>query len=390
MILPSDPLIAGDPHRSAYSAGLGDQRHVFVRSGGVLEAGAGFSASAPIAGGATASAGFSTSGLLEYSVLAPYETKASGALELGRDLTVDLPVTAKNARELPRGAEFSVRGSGTVSASASVGAGASAGVGPLTVGVSGGPSTGKSVSGEITLNVKRLDGDRVYVRIGESGSTGRSASVGVRAGVTLDTTAIPALNLGSSKIADFIGGTATKEVKKQVEKLLSAQASASASSSRESREVESFVLDLRTAEGRSAYESLVRLDTGPAARLAAEGKATRAVLDESASSRGRSVNVQVGPAKLLLIDSLRQDRTKRLEATSGEVEQARSLFKRSTSGLLSGERSVTWEGVSIRRRASETLVNELSLKGKRLDLVARSEGMLASADAEIGRALAPP
>ncbi len=348
IIRPSDPIVAGDPHRSAYSAADPD-RHGWLRTGGVVDARVGLSTAIP-AGPATASVGFSASGALDYSVLAPYDLEVGSAGDLAKNMTVDLPFSAENARAMARGAEVSLRGRGTAGFSASVGAGTSAGVGPVTVGASASVSAGASVSGELTLNVKRLDGDRVFVRLGQAAGAAASTSVSARVGTSGVRDAIPELDLPGGAVGAFVEDKATKTVAKEIEKRLSAQASASAGASRGSQEVASFVLDLSTAEGRKAYDALVRLDMAPATKLAAEGKAQRVTYDETSTSRTTGVNIQAGGAKIFLADTLRREREGTLAGgAGGTIDMKTSLFKKSSEGLFSGQRDILWEGTTLKR-----------------------------------------
>jgi hypothetical protein len=349
IVKPGDPLVSADPQRKAYEAAT-TAPHAWVRTGGVMDANVGLSV--PITTGAVgASLGFNASGSLDYSVLAPYPLNASGALDAAENMTTDLPFTAGNALAMQRGEELSIRGAGAVGASASVGAGTSVAAGPLSVGLTAGVSGSVTASGDMTLNVKRLDGNRVYVRIGQDASAALAASIGVRAGVTGVRGALPTGGVPGGALGSYVENKAEDSVASKIESRLTAQATASASDSKASQEVAAYVLDLSTPQGKSAYESLVKLDTGPASRLAAQGPSsgvTKADYAETSDASSHGVDVEVGGEKLFLMNALRQDRTGHLDEADGQtLDMKDSLFSKQQSGLFGGTSSVTWEGQTL-------------------------------------------
>ncbi|HVE83490.1 MAG TPA: hypothetical protein VND93_11605, partial [Myxococcales bacterium] len=355
ILKPGDDAVAKDPQRSAYEQSPeASSPHVWLQTGGVIDANLGLSV--PVnAGGATGSIGFNAGSSLQFSLMSPYGASADGAVDLAARHTIDLPVTAQNARALPRGSEMMLKGQGQVGASGSIGAGTSWTEGPVTVGVSGRVNGSVSASGEITVNVKKLDGDRVYVRLGEAGATRESAGASVDAGVSVDHQQLDDLVNGgldtilSGEVRDFVEKTADKQIDSQVDKLLRKYASAGAqvlkAASQQSAQLDAYVVDLSTPEGRAAYDGLMKLDRGPAERLVAAGDGSVAHYQEHKTTDSFNASAHVGPATLFDFSSSRTDRDGKLHSSGGDATVQQSTYDRSFEWLFAGKKHVTWEGV---------------------------------------------
>ena len=140
----------------------------------------------------------------EHILLGLVQEGSGVAANVLKNMSIDLPFSATNALNMARGQEFSIRGQGRVGAGVSVGTGTSV---PSIPGVDIDLSATASVSvqgeGEITLNVKRLEGNKVFVRVGRELRGSVSGSVGVEAGVRIGRDA-PRIELPGGSITDFL------------------------------------------------------------------------------------------------------------------------------------------------------------------------------------------
>lgn len=347
LIAPQDAQLTGDGQRSAYEKAH-TQPHVWTKLGGVMSANLGLSTSIPV-GPASVSVGFSSSGSLQYSAFAPHDLSPSGVYQAAASATIDLPFTAGNAEKMAQGAEFKLRGHGQVGASSGVSAGYSTTVGPLSVGVTAGANGSVVASGDLSLSVKRLDGDKVYVRIGKVLDASASESVGVHGGASISDSAISSVTdlIPKNPVLDYLTGKATDAVQTQVNNLLSFTAAVNAGQAKEDSHVAAFTLDLSKPEARAAYEALMKLDVGPATALAQQGGAVRAEYDETKVSHQNGVDLEIGPAKLFLLNRLRTDRTGHLEGNDGTLDFTQATFDRSHSSIFGGSTQIEWEGMNI-------------------------------------------
>jgi len=356
IIRPSDPAVAKDPQRSAYEQSpAGAQPHVWLQTGGVIDANLGLSVPINVGGGVTANLGFNSSASLQFSMVSPYAASVDGAVDLAARHTIDLPVTAQNARALPQGSELMLKGQGSVGASASIGGGTNFGGNDVHVGVSARATGSVSAEGEMTVNVKKLDGDKVFVRIGQVGTTKEQVGVRADAGVTVDKQAITDFVGGAldtvlkGELRDFLEKPAEKQIGSQVEKLLQKYGSASASivkgMGQQSQQLDAYVIDLSSPQGQRAYDALMHLDRGPANALMASGDASVAHYSERSKTDSLSAGVKIGPATLFDFKSSSKQRDGELRSSGGDATVKQSVVDRSTEWLFAGKKHATWEGV---------------------------------------------
>jgi len=110
---PADEAVAKDPQRSAYEQSPeAGSPHVWLKTGGVIDTNLGLSVPINAGGGVTGSLGFNAGASLQFSLMSPYGVSKEGAVDLAARHTIDLPVTAENARALPRGSELMLKGQG--------------------------------------------------------------------------------------------------------------------------------------------------------------------------------------------------------------------------------------------------------------------------------------
>ncbi len=355
----SDPLIAEDKHRAATTKKHQDQGEAltWAIAGGGIYPHAGFSASVPI-GPASVSIGFSANAAIGYSVLAPYAHEAQAALELAKNLSADLPFSAEKATALEAGTEITLRGTGRIAASSSIGIGYElAKVGDLvSVGASFGSSAGASKDLELSLRLKRLDGNKMFVSVSKVATNAGSLSVGAHVGVDLDTkSAIP--DMGGGLLAKA-GDLAADQIDKQVEKWANLDFRATHSTSKSEKEVSSYVIDLSTEAGKSAYEDLLRLDFRKVDQLFADGdlSVSGAKLSDRVRTSGNELKLSFGPITLLrAVSSATKDHVELKAGPKGEetIDCYKTKLADGYSGILSdhweGKRSMYRELVSTQR-----------------------------------------
>jgi hypothetical protein len=347
-----DPLVAEDKHRLATTeraAAEGTPLTWAIAGGGVYPR-TGFSASIPM-GAASASFGFSADAALGYSVLAPYKHEAEAALDLAKNLTVELPFDASKAKALAEGTEVTLRGRGNIAANASLGVGYQlAQVGDLiSVGATFGSSAGVSKALDLSLRLKRLDKGRVFVSVSKVDTTGTSASLGAHVGVDAKLKqSVPDLGGGLyQKGGELVAGA----VDKQLEKWLSLDFRATHTTSKAESEVTNYVIDLNTTAGAAAYEDLLKLDFRKVDQLSAEGDLSvrQAKLSERTRTEGRELEGKFGPITLLRSVSSSTESHGQLSSSRGDITFDRATLADSYSGILSN----LWEG---KRSISRELV----------------------------------
>jgi hypothetical protein len=350
-----DPLVTEDRHRAATTQRLAAEGPVtWAIAGGGVYPHASLGGSLPV-GPATTSFGFSSSAALGYSVLAPHRLSGEGAVQAARTQTVDLPFTAKKARALEPGTEVTLRGQGQVAANASVGVGYTlAQVGSLlTVGATFGGSAGVSKSLDLSLRVKRLDANRVFVALSRVEADAAQASIGAHVGV--DANARAALpDLGGGLFAKA-GELAADQVDKQVEKWLALDFRATHTAGRSEKELTSWVVDLSTPAGHAAYEDLMRLDVRRADALVAEGdfSVRGAKLTERVRTEGDELKATFGPVTLLRAVSSATETHGTFATSEGDISYSRAALTDAYSGILSnlwaGKRSIARELIATQR-----------------------------------------
>ncbi|MEW5853210.1 MAG: hypothetical protein AB2A00_30800 [Myxococcota bacterium] len=345
-----DPVVTNDANRAAATARLeqGGKDVTWAYTGGGLYPSAGFSVSVPNYP-FNVTAGFSANASLGYSLLAPYPHKAEAALAAIKNNSVDLPFTSERARSLTEGTELLVRGKGTVASHAGVGAGATlARVGSiLTAGASVGVSVAASKELEVSLRVKRLDGDRVFVSLNQVNSGSASGSVNATVGVDANTgNALPEMGGGVFRRgAELV----TDQVDKQVEKWLRVDLRAAHSRSSQETNLQNYVLDLSDPKAAEAYEALLKLDTRSADKLAQDGSAAVrfAKLEEGVRTQASSLSANFGPITLLNVVSTSSQTHGTLTSSKGDITYDRSRLDEGYSGIISniflGARATTRE-----------------------------------------------
>ena len=361
LISNQDPLIAEDKHRAATT-----QQHLsagepltWAITGGGIYPRAGFGLNLPL-GAANVNVGFSADASLGYSVLAPYAQAPQSALSVAKNMTVDLPFTAAGARALEPGTEVTLRGQGRLAASASIGLGAElAKAGDLvSIGASFGSSAGASKALELSLRVKRLSGNQVFVAVSKVDTTATSAAIGGHAGVGANLNQSVLAQLGGGGVLVKAGNLAADQLEAQIAAWVNLDFRAAHSTAANEQEMSTYVVDLSTAEGRSAYEAMMKLDFRAVDQLAVEGDlAVRsAKLSDRVRTTGGVLSGQFAPITLLRALSSAQDEHLQLQVGPGGKETVdcyQAALVDGYSGVVSdhfqGKRSVRRELVSTQR-----------------------------------------
>ncbi|MEW5850213.1 MAG: LysM peptidoglycan-binding domain-containing protein [Myxococcota bacterium] len=338
---PGDMRVSLDPERKAFTdAEKARGKEVrWVEQGGAIEPGVGLEHTVT-AGPVAAKLGFNASGLLEYREMRP---QVNGALTGPRGPAL----SADAALAMPRGAEFSLRGRGTVGGTVGIAKGAEVATTGVRVGASVSLAHEREHARELEVHSKRLDGTRVEVELIQRKEDSNATDFTARLGVDVETARLIGAKDGSA-LAKVAGKADTK-----LEKHLSAEFQAGRRSTRSVENRHSFTIDLATPEGRKAYESLMRGDPTPAATVAGsvgaqdKGVAFNSTSETQATEKRNHVHLAVGGSKLFLSDALRRDSTT-IERTGAGMERTdASLYERTRQGLFS-KQNLTMEAVRVR------------------------------------------
>lgn len=291
-LAPNDGLLTTDPNRARTIAAMKErgEEATWAEVRSMVRPRASVGASMPVGPGAL-SAGAWVEGEIGLSVLSAYPHSLKAPVKAVADLTLDFPFDATKARDLVEGSEAVMRGRGSlgVSAGASMGHGNVPLGGGFQAGVSTGVSTARYVGTDLSVRIKRLDGQRVFVSISEIDSKGTSVSAGLQAGIQTPIEERVTGNKATSMASKAIDG--------QLERWLRLEANAVYGRSESEREVSSYVLDLSSPEAANAYERLLRLDRSEADLLAlqSDGPVHSARLTERSQSKNDSLQINVAP-----------------------------------------------------------------------------------------------
>ena len=350
---PDDAAVTKDPDKAAYTRRMSEdgKKVYWARTGGLLRLGTGAGTSI-----GPARVGFSAGSTLEYSTTRPYVPKRVGSTikKLGANNTIDLPFNAKGALGMEQGTEFSVKGEVRGSATAGTGWGTSVEVGEhFSLGASAGTSHTRSRDRMVGVDVKRLDGDRVSVKLTDLSGKGHSTGVSARAGLKLESDLVP--DLGSSKLTDLVEETADKTLKKKVGEWFSAGFSAGASGREEGLELGRYRIDLSTPDGKKAYNALLKGDDSVARDLGRQPNSGvyAATVDEASEASGSYAKANLGPFKLFASNTLRKERDGTLDVGGEVTTYKETEFKKSYSGIFSGDKKIEWEGVTYRTEGED-------------------------------------
>lgn len=315
-LAPNDGLLTSDPNRARAIAAMRErgQEATWAEVRGMVRPRASLNGALPV-GPASLHGGAWAEGEIGLSVLSAYPHSFGAPVKAARDLTLDFPFDAAKARGLMEGSEAVMRGRGSlgVSAGATVGhAGVPLGAG-FQAGVSTGVSTARYVATDLSLRIKRLEGQRVFVSLSEIDSKGSSYSVGAQAGIQ---TPIEERLTGNQATS-----AAGKLLDHQLERWLRVEAHAIYATSESEREVSSYVLDLASPEAAKAYERLLRLDRSAAEKLAAQPGAPVRAARLTERSKSRQESVEANLASLTLYSG-----STTTSKAAGHLESSRSSF----------------------------------------------------------------
>lgn len=301
LVAHDDPLLTSDANRTARTtrAAQAGEPVSWVLLGGGLYPEVAFAVGVP-AGHATATVGFSAGGSLGYSVLAPYAHEAEAALSAAKNLSFGLPFTDHRARALEEGTEVNIQGNGHVAVSTSVATGTTlVNLSHLNIGATIDSTVGVSKALDVSIRVKRLDADKVFVSVSRADTSAASESVGARVGTELDVHGMLP-DLGGGIVARG-GEIAADVIEHQVERWLKAELRFSMTQAEIDREVFSAVLDLSSPAARAAYNDVMKLDLRKAQDLWVAGDASirAAELEERVRVRTHGFNGNIGPLHIL-------------------------------------------------------------------------------------------
>lgn len=362
LVAQDDPLLTSDPNRTARTARAAEAGEPvrWVLLGGGLYPEVAFAVGVP-AGHATATAGFSAGGSLGYSVLAPYAHEAEAALTAAKNLSFGLPFSDHRARAMEEGTEVNIQGNGHVAVSTSIATGTTlVNLSHLNIGATIDSTVGVSKALDVSIRVKRLDADKVFVSVSRANTATASESVGARIGTELDVHGMLP-DLGGGIVARG-GEIAADVLEHQVERWLKAELRFSMTQAEIDREVFSAVLDLSSPAARAAYNDVMKLDLRKAQELWVTGDTSirAAELEERVRVRTHGFNGNIGPLHILSRVSASTRTHGRLRSEGGRliaVYDKLSLNDHRTDFLTDlwlGRRATVRELVSLERPGEGT------------------------------------
>ncbi|MFO0727962.1 MAG: phosphatidylserine/phosphatidylglycerophosphate/cardiolipin synthase family protein [Myxococcota bacterium] len=294
----SDPEIQKDPARKAIleKATAAGEPLSFVLLGGGIYPTAGLSASVPLGGPGYATGGFVGNAALTWSVLAPYPASGKAALQAADNLSGDLPIDSTAARRFAQknpGGEAVFTGMGSLAAFAGVGAGYRLlDLGNVaSVRASAGIDVSAGKMEKVSVRVRALDNEKVRVSIAKVGASEHGVAVGASVGLT--PTSITDGSDFSRWVYRDAGSIFDDELKNQLDFLRLMDFRADHRDGTTVTGVDSWVLDLKKPEDRTAYDGLIRLDPKAASNL------RKASLREAGHHESDGISLDVGPMRLL-------------------------------------------------------------------------------------------
>ena len=204
------------------------------------------------------------------------------------------------------------------------------------------------------MRIKRLDGNKVFVSLSRIDTTASSVTASAHVGVDASSAEAITDLAGErwSKGGEIIG----KQIDRQLEKWLQADLRAAHATSDTEKEVANYVVDLTTADGKKAFESLIKLDATKADALAADGPfgPVRAAKQHERVGRARdSLNARLGPVAILSAVDAATETHGTVTTADGSYVYDRARLDDSYTGLISslwnGERALSRELVSVKR-----------------------------------------
>jgi hypothetical protein len=297
---------------------------------------------------------------LRHSITVPILADKDEAIARAKESRkADIPLTAAKTLSLPRGSEWTLSGRGMVSAFIGLEAvGARAIAGPFKAGGAVGITAELGRQQNIGIKVKRLDGDRVYVRIDRAKMNTQSVSVGGDAGFRMITEERP---YGEAVLAT--------SVVDQLGRLAELSKTFGRESERET--ICSYAIDLSQPDERAAFDALFKkvrttdyvhgkrpliLERGPLDAVMKGKPATRATFNNHRVGHTRDTRIAAPFLLLYGCHKIRNTEEGQLvvESPTGTAttEVLRPNFTHSHSGL-SGKSSVTWEGFTVQRDQSD-------------------------------------
>ncbi len=393
-----DPQVKDNPLRAATSARLArpGKDIVWAETGGLIKGGPDLSTSIPVSGLVNVNAGFMAQGLLEYRAVVPREISPGRATDVFSRHNLKLPLTAADAQGLEPGSTVELIGKGTARLSAGAGAGTGASTSGVGIDARLGVGHARTRTATWGVEVTRLDGDKVQVKLTEVKERRRDTNLSARAHVDVNpallaadlsggfdpaTAAVDAgpitdADLGDKSLLDVIGDRGADVLESAVKRFTAFHAQAGVTAREERRDEVTYVLDLKDPSAQKAYEALIRLDTDAADRLAQKPHSGvtqsnySAITDETEGS----ARVRFAGKKLLLFNALRSETN---ATTSGPGQTTRlvrtSRYARNYTGIVSGKKSVLWEGVNVQNAGGGSSTNYFHMRFQNDDKVTRNQ-----------------
>lgn len=358
-----DPYVVNTPVRHAVAEQLrhqfGGRTIAFVESAGLIDLGGGLQSVLPVEafpyGGATLTCGFSAGGLLHYRSSGPQVLGMGERARAPQKPHFVLPLNAERAAQLMPGCEVELSGQGKLTQN--VGLAARVGEALTPTGISGGVAAVVSVNdalqGEFSFNVMALDKPglvRVTLRKMNEAAAGILSRI--QGGILFATGSIVPEPIGGI-LRYYTDKLGAPNFESYVTLHTTLSAALYGHMARHDFTIAAFDLDLRTHEGRRAYDHLIFLNTLEAEALADAGSpSVRYVhLEESDCDFKYGMDVRLANLKLLAFEALESERHGCLTPASGQhLIYRHSLYRQSFNSFFSGRSTVSWEAVSIKAK----------------------------------------
>lgn len=377
---PENDAIRNDANRNWFVKGPHVTRPMWIKLGGIIEMGTSGEGTLPIAGGlGSVGAGFGASGLLQYESMLPYDVSVlSTVQDTVRANVMKLPTSAENARAMPVGGEYLLRGHGEVTGHVSVATGSTAGLNGNSASLSAGLTIGAKYTGELCLKILRLKDEyvdvyddqqrvigqkvlqKVRVTISQLDTSSRNLSAELRAGARVDASGAVSLpGVGSGFLKALLEKQGVGRAEKLVNKYSDGRITFTEAVNTAKRDLDCFEFELNHHPmAAKAFEKIVPpggfLNVAEAERLASAARSgfdsgvTQTSLDTHQVDHATALEVQMLGAKILLFNTLQSD----LKGVFTDVDGGRVRYRNVDTGTyygdyFSGKESTCWQGRQV-------------------------------------------
>ena len=358
---PTASIVSKDPLRKATTEALSGptKQVVWAETNGVAELGKGVKGTIPLGNFATATAGFNASALLNYHTIQPVVTQTINPLsKVEVKPNIIIPITRDELLAAPAGAEFDIKGTGTVMGKASIDASTKL-IPTLDIGASASIGAYIKHQGEAAINVRLLnDPGLVQLTLTSAQETQKRAGIDLKAGYKVP-------DVGHGFLMHIVENAAETPFRRLAKAYTNASLSAEAKTTDRDSSLGRYTLDIGSPNGLAAYKALLRLSTEKADLLSEiKGSGvTKATYEETSHASDFKASAQVSGRRLLLLRALESE--KRGEA-HGRGENfllfRENKYSHTQADPIEGPKTAVWDALSVKDEEGEAFHNFFNMK----------------------------